>query len=64
MEHALDLMLRQAQNSQASHALIETLIEALAETGAIDADRLRELWRERCQLDEPRVKTSDNEKSS
>ncbi|HEV7857793.1 MAG TPA: tetratricopeptide repeat protein [Pyrinomonadaceae bacterium] len=51
LEQALDLMLRQAHNSYFDHALLETLISLLSETGAIDAESLRRLWQERCDKD-------------
>jgi tetratricopeptide (TPR) repeat protein len=51
LEQTLDLMLRQARSSYHDHALIDTLITVLSETGALDAPRLARLWRERCQKD-------------
>jgi tetratricopeptide (TPR) repeat protein len=51
MEQALDLMLRQAHNSYFDHALLETLITLLSETGTIEAESLRRLWQERCAKD-------------
>jgi tetratricopeptide (TPR) repeat protein len=51
LEQTLDLLLRQAKNSYYDHALIDTLITVLSETGALDAVRLKKLWRERCQED-------------
>lgn len=52
LEQTLDLMLRQAKNSYFDHALIDTLITVLHEAGSLDAVRLNQLWRERCQQDD------------
>jgi tetratricopeptide (TPR) repeat protein len=54
LEQALDLMLRQAHNSYFDHALLETLISLLSETGTIEAQSLRRLWQERCEKDSAR----------
>ncbi len=51
LEQGLELMLRQARNSYFDHTLIGTLIAVLSETGTIQADRLDELWQERCKQD-------------
>lgn len=51
LEQTLDLMLRQAKNSYHDHALIDTIITVLAESGVLDAAKLNKLWRERCQQD-------------
>lgn len=51
LEQGLELLLRQAHNSYFDHTLIETLIAVLSETGTIQADKLDELWRERCKHD-------------
>jgi tetratricopeptide (TPR) repeat protein len=51
LEQTLDLMLRQAKNSYHDHALVDTIITVLAESGVLDAARLNRLWRERCQQD-------------
>jgi tetratricopeptide (TPR) repeat protein len=51
LEQTLDLMLRQARSSYHDHALIDTLITVLSETGALDAIKLSRLWRERCRQD-------------
>jgi tetratricopeptide (TPR) repeat protein len=52
LEQTLDLMLRQAKNSYHDHALIDTIITVLAESGVLDAAKLSKLWRERCRQDE------------
>jgi tetratricopeptide (TPR) repeat protein len=51
LEQTLDLMLRQAKNAYHDHALIDTIITVLAESGVLDAAKLNRLWRERCQQD-------------
>jgi tetratricopeptide (TPR) repeat protein len=51
LEQGLELLLRQAKNSYFDHALIETLIGLLTEAGTIEARKLEDLWRERCQMD-------------
>src|SRR5215213_3605185 len=52
LEQTLDLLLRQAKNAYFDHALIDTLITVLNETGSLDAVRLNKLWRERCKQDD------------
>jgi tetratricopeptide (TPR) repeat protein len=52
LEHGLELLLRQARNSYYDHTLIETLIGALDEAGAVKAGKIDRLWRERCRRDE------------
>lgn len=52
LEHGLELLLRQARNSYYDHTLIETLIGALDEAGAVKAGRIDRLWRARCRRDE------------
>jgi tetratricopeptide (TPR) repeat protein len=49
LEQCLDFLLRQARNSYLDHALIETLIESLNESGLVDADTINLTWRERCR---------------
>ncbi|MGH9902235.1 MAG: hypothetical protein ACRD68_10555, partial [Pyrinomonadaceae bacterium] len=51
LEQGLELLLRHARTSYANHALLETLIEALSETRAVDQKKLQKLWRERCARD-------------
>ena len=51
LEQTLDLMLRQARSSYHDHALIDTLITVLAESGSLDVVKLNKLWRERCRQD-------------
>lgn len=51
LEQTLDLLLKQAKNAYFDHALIDTLITVLSETGALDAIKLHKLWRERCEQD-------------
>jgi tetratricopeptide (TPR) repeat protein len=51
IDHALSLLLRQAHNAYLDHALVETLIRALTDTGAIIPARLEGLWQARCEKD-------------
>jgi tetratricopeptide (TPR) repeat protein len=46
LEKTLDLMLRQAQTSHASHGLLDALISTLAETGALNRQLFRAKWGE------------------
>jgi tetratricopeptide (TPR) repeat protein len=62
LEQTLDLMLRQAKNSYHDHALIDTIITVLAESGVLDAARLNKLWRERCQQDNAEQETAARHK--
>ena len=52
LEKTLDLLLRQAKNSYYDHALIDTLITVLHESGSLDAVKLNKLWKERCSQDD------------
>jgi tetratricopeptide (TPR) repeat protein len=52
LEKTLDLLLRQAKNSYYDHALVDTLITVLHETGSLDAVKLNKLWKERCRQDD------------
>ena len=47
LEQVLDIMLRQARTSYLDHILVETLIDVLAEAGAVDRDRVLTAWRDR-----------------
>ncbi len=49
MERTLDLMLKQANNSQREHALVQSLIDILTEAGAISADEVDMRWIEKCR---------------
>lgn len=51
LEQSLNLLLRQARNSYFDHALLESLIAILAETGSLDREKLEALWHERCRTD-------------
>ncbi len=51
LERTLDLVLRHARNTYFDHALIETLIGVLEETGTIEAKKVDGLWRKRCEKD-------------
>lgn len=52
LEHGLELLLRQARNSYFDRALVETLIGALDEAGAVRAVKIEKLWRERCRRED------------
>lgn len=52
LERALDLLLRQAQNSHFDRALVKALAGLLTDDGIIENDRLERLWMSRCQKDE------------
>ena len=51
LERALDLLLRQAQNSHFDRALVKALAGLLTDDGIIENDRLERLWIDRCQKD-------------
>ena len=51
LERALDLLLRQAQNSHFDRALVKALAGLLSDDGIIQNDRLERLWIDRCQKD-------------
>jgi len=51
MERALDLLLRQAQNSYLDRALLRSLIGLLDEGGVIDNQKLERTWQQRCEHD-------------
>jgi tetratricopeptide (TPR) repeat protein len=47
LEKMAELMLKQSRTAFFDHELLDTLITVLGESGAIDRQRLAELWRER-----------------
>ncbi|MCA1592243.1 MAG: tetratricopeptide repeat protein [Acidobacteria bacterium] len=51
LEHGLELLLRQSRTSYFDHALLDTLISLLGETGKVNPSKLEKLWRERCDSD-------------
>jgi tetratricopeptide (TPR) repeat protein len=51
VERALDLLLRQAQNSYFDRSLLKSLIGLLAEDGVVQNEKLDRLWQERCKQD-------------
>src|SRR5688572_23687770 len=51
LERALDLLLRQAQNSHFDRALVKTLADLLTDDGVIQTEKLERLWLDRCQKD-------------
>jgi len=53
LERSLDLVLRQAQNSNTDRSLLKALIEVLAADGLINGARLERMWNEHCEKDQP-----------
>jgi hypothetical protein len=51
LEKGLGLLLRQSENTYATHTLVKTLVDALAEAGSINTAELERSWRERCEKD-------------
>ncbi len=51
LERALDLLLRQAQNAHFDRALVKALVGLLTDDGLVQADKLEQLWLDRCQKD-------------
>lgn len=51
LERALDLLLRQAQNSYFDRALLKSLIGLLNDDGIVENQKLERLWQERCEQD-------------
>lgn len=51
MERALDLLLRQAQNSYLDRALLKSLISLLDDDGIVENQKLEKTWQERCERD-------------
>jgi tetratricopeptide (TPR) repeat protein len=49
LEQCLDFLLRQSRHTYFDHALIETLIETLSETGIVNSKQIDDVWRERCR---------------
>lgn len=52
LERSLDLVLRQAQNSNTDRSLLKALIEVLAADGLINEARLERMWNEHCEKDQ------------
>lgn len=59
LEKMAELMLKQSRSAFFDHELLDTLITVLGESGAIDRQRLGELWRERRkkETDEPEAES-------
>jgi hypothetical protein len=53
LEKGLGLLLRQSENTYATHTLVKTLVDALAEAGSINTVELERDWHERCKKDTP-----------
>jgi tetratricopeptide (TPR) repeat protein len=51
LERTLDLLLRQVQNSYFDRSLLKTLIGVLNEDGLVEAQKLEQLWNDRCEKD-------------
>ena len=51
MERALDLLLRQAQNSYLDRSLLRSLIGLLDEDGVVENQKLERVWQQRCEHD-------------
>ena len=51
VEQTLDLLMRQTRISYLDHLLLESLIGVLDEAGTINEEKLKDLWRERCELE-------------
>jgi hypothetical protein len=51
LEKGLSLLLRQSENTHATHALVKTLVDALAEAGSINTADLERDWHARCEKD-------------
>ena len=51
MERALDLLLRQAQNSYLDRSLLKSLISLLDDDGIVENQRLEQVWQLRCEQD-------------
>lgn len=51
MERALDLLLRQAQNSYLDRSLLKSLIGLLDADGIVENEKLERVWQQRCEQD-------------
>ena len=51
LEKGLSLLLRQSENTYATHTLVKTLVDALAEAGSVNAVELERNWHARCEKD-------------
>lgn len=51
LEKGLGLLLRQSENTYATHTLVRTLIDALDEAGSINRGQLEQSWHDRCEKD-------------
>jgi hypothetical protein len=49
LEKGLGLLLRQSENTYATHTLVKTLVDALAEAGSINTAELERNWHARCE---------------
>ena len=62
LEQALDLLLKQARTAHVDHALLETLIGVLGETGILNEVKLAQAWRQACARDEEQSNSTQNRK--
>jgi len=59
LERALDLLLRQAQNSHFDRSLVKALAGLLSDDGIIDNERLERVWIDRCQREAEEQQASE-----
>lgn len=55
LSQALDLMLRQSRTVQNEHLLVETLIDALTNSGVIESGSVSQLWQEKKKKEEQQL---------
>lgn len=63
LEQCLGLMLRQSRTSYFDHALLDTLINLLGETGKVNPAKLEKMWRERYDSDAPGMEAQERRES-
>src|SRR5438045_2162840 len=68
LEQRLKLLLRQSETAYTNHALVKSLMEILGESGIVDQNRLKTMWRAECEQaeakDNPSVAASASSKKS
>jgi tetratricopeptide (TPR) repeat protein len=52
LEQMAELMLKQSRSAYFDHALLDTIVTVLTESGVIDRRRLRDVWREKYKKDD------------
>ncbi|MBA2339445.1 MAG: tetratricopeptide repeat protein [Pyrinomonadaceae bacterium] len=60
LEQTLDLLLKQARTAHVDHALLETLIGVLGETGMLNEVKLAQAWRQACAREEGQANHAQN----